>query len=56
MNGDRWIALIGIAMALTLVLANGGLRRLPLRSKAWMAAAWVFIIIVAAFAFSQFRR
>jgi len=43
-------------MALTLVLANGGLQHLPMRSKAWMAAAWVGIILLAMWAFSHFRQ
>ena len=40
-----------IAVALALVLAVGGLRshRLPFEKKAWMAAAWLLIIVVLAF-------
>lgn len=56
MSGDRLVGLIGIAMALVLVMANGGLRRLPLGTKARMAAIWIVIIVVAAAVFAGFRR
>ena len=56
MTGDKIVALIGIAMALVLVLGNSKLRREPLGTKAWMAAAWAAINLVAALAFAGFRR
>lgn len=56
MSGDKVVAIVGIAMALVLILANGRLRRMPMRSAAIMAAVWVGIIVVAAIVFAGFRR
>lgn len=56
MTPDKFVALIGIVMALVLVLANGRLRGLKLSSGMMMAAAWVVIILAAAVAFAGFRR
>lgn len=56
MTPDKFVALIGIMMALTLVLANGRLRGLKLSSGMMMAGAWVVIILAAALAFAGFRR
>lgn len=56
MTPDKFVALIGIVMALVLVLANGRLRGLQLSSGLMMAAAWVVIILTAALAFAGYRR
>ncbi|WP_156424921.1 hypothetical protein [Novosphingobium fuchskuhlense] len=56
MTPDKFVALIGIAMALVLALGHGELRRMRLSSSAWMAAAWVLIIVVAAVAFAGYHR
>jgi hypothetical protein len=53
---DKFVALIGIVMALFLVLANGRLRGLKLSSGLIMAGAWVVIIVAAALAFAGYRR
>jgi hypothetical protein len=55
-SGDRIVAIIGIAMALVLLLANSRLRRQPWRANAWMAGVWLVIIIGAAALFAGFRR
>lgn len=56
MTPDKVVAVIGIAMALVLVLANGRLRGLKLSSGLMMAGAWVVIILAVAVAFAGFRR
>lgn len=56
MTPDKFVALIGIVMALVLVLANGHLRRLKLSSGMMMAGVWVVIILAAALAFAGFRH
>jgi hypothetical protein len=53
---DRFVALIGIVMALVLVLANGRLRALKLSSGLMMAAVWLAVILAAALAFAGYRR
>lgn len=50
---DQWISIIGIMAALVLVLSNRRLARLPLGTKAWMALAWMTIIVVVALVFSR---
>jgi hypothetical protein len=52
---DRFVALIGIVMALVFVLANGRLRGLRLSSGMMMAAVWVVVILAAALAFAGYR-
>jgi len=53
---DKFVALLGIVMALILVTANGELRKLRFSSHLWMAGAWVVLIVLAAVAFAGFRR
>ncbi|WP_226015576.1 hypothetical protein [Novosphingobium sp. FKTRR1] len=56
MTTDSIVQLIGIAMALTLVLANSRLRATPMRQRIVIGAAWVVIIAVTAYAFAGFHR
>lgn len=56
MTPDKFVALIGIVMALVLVLANGRLRALKFSSGMMMAGAWVVIILAAALVFAGYRR
>ncbi len=56
MTPDKFVALIGIVMALVLVLANGRLRGMKPLSGVMMAGAWVVIILAAALAFAGYRR
>lgn len=56
MTPDKFVALIGIVMALVLVLANGKVRRIGFSTQLWMAGAWVVIILAAALAFAGYRR
>lgn len=56
MTPDKFVALLGLVLALVLVLANSRLRQQPIGAKLWMAAAWVAIIIVAAAMFAGFRQ
>jgi hypothetical protein len=53
---DKFVALIGIVMALVLVLANGRLRAVKPSSGMMMAGAWVAIIFAAALLFAGYRR
>ncbi|MCH7627313.1 MAG: hypothetical protein IH997_01180 [Proteobacteria bacterium] len=48
MSGDTLVAIAGVLMALVLVGANGGLRRLPRKRMFGMVAIWVGIIVAAA--------
>ena len=45
------VAIAGVLMALVLVGANGGLRRLPRQRMLGMAAIWIAIILAAALVF-----
>lgn len=56
MTPDRFVALIGIVMALVLVAANSRLRAIKLSSGLIMAAIWVVLILAAALAFAGYRR
>lgn len=58
MTPDKFVALLGIVMALVLVLvlANGRLRSLKLSSGMMMAGVWAVIILAAALAFAGYRR
>lgn len=56
MTPDKFVALIGIVMALTLVLANGRLRSVKFSSGLMMAGVWVVIIIATAVLFAGYRR
>lgn len=51
MSGDTLVAIAGVLMALVLVGANGGLRRLPRQRMLVMAAIWVAIIVAVALVF-----
>jgi hypothetical protein len=53
---DKFVAIIGLVMALVLVLSNRDVRQMRWRSHAWMVAAWGAIILVAAIAFAGYRR
>lgn len=55
MSADTLVAITGIVMALVLVGANGGLRRLPRQRMLGMAAIWLVVILVAALAFGFVR-
>ncbi len=52
MSGDTLVAIAGVLMALVLVGANGGLRRLPRKRMFGMVAIWVGIIVAAALVFA----
>lgn len=56
MTPDKFVALIGIVMALVLVLGNGRLRGLKLSTGMMMAAVWVVIILAVALLFAGYRR
>ncbi|MBX9884072.1 MAG: hypothetical protein K2X68_03780 [Novosphingobium sp.] len=56
MTPDKFVALLGIVMALVLVLANGRLRGVKLSSGMFMAGVWAAIILAAALAFAGYRR
>ena len=56
MTPDKIVLIIGLVMSLVLVLSNGELRRMRFGPQAWMAAAWVAIILAAALAFAGFRH
>lgn len=56
MTPDRFVALIGIVMALVLVLANGRLRSLKLSSGLMMAAVWLVLFLAAALVFAGYNR
>ena len=56
MTPDKFVALIGVVMALVLVLANGKLRGLKLSSGLIMAGAWAVIILAVALVFAGYRR
>ncbi|WP_225007384.1 MULTISPECIES: hypothetical protein [Novosphingobium] len=52
MSGDTLVAIAGVIMALVLVSANGGLRRLPRKRMFVVAAIWLAIIVAVALAFT----
>lgn len=56
MSADTIVRLIGLAMALTLVLANGRLRALPWRRQLALALVWIGLIVLAALLFRGFDR
>lgn len=56
MTPDKFVAVIGIVMALVLVFANGRLRGLKLSTGMIMAAVWLVIILAATLAFAGYRR
>lgn len=60
LNGDDWVRVIGLLMALTLVLGGFWQRRARIPSGAWpmlvwMALTWAAIIAAAALGFRHFR-
>lgn len=60
LNGDDWVGVIGILMALTLILGRGvtnGFRvpRAAWPTLVWLAFVWAGIIAAAALAFRHFR-
>lgn len=52
MSADTLVAVIGVLMALMIVGANGGLRRLPARRMLALAAVWGVVIVIVALAFT----
>jgi hypothetical protein len=59
-TADDWARVVGIAMALTLVIAAMARRvsrfpRTAWPSLLWMALVWAAIIIAAAFAFQHYK-
>jgi hypothetical protein len=55
-SGDVIVALIGLAMALTIILAQGRARQFASRKGMVMALIWLVIFIAAALLFRHFPR
>lgn len=53
---DRWVSVIGIAMALVLVMSSRGFQRIPVRRAGWMALMWLALFVIAALAFGGVHR
>lgn len=56
MTPDKFVAIIGLVLALVLVLSNQDVRQMRWRSHVWMVAAWGAIIIAATIAFAGYSR
>lgn len=52
---ERFVAIIGLMMALTLVLANQRLRNIGLKRVLAFSVIWIGIIALAAMIFRGFR-
>lgn len=55
MSADTLVAIIGLAMALLLVGANGALQRLPRQRMLRMVGIWIILIGAAVAVFSFVR-
>ncbi|WP_157083190.1 hypothetical protein [Novosphingobium lentum] len=53
MTADGALQIVGIVMALVIVGAGLRARNLRFETKAWMAVAWLVIILLAALVFRQ---